>query len=116
MLGVRLQPSDYICAAPDGGMPNPQAIGNNFHRFIMTRRPGFPRVRFHNLRHSHATALLLADVHAKVVQERLGHATIAIALGVYGHVVSGMQEEAAAGSMRLFGRFGGGSDSKTAFF
>jgi len=62
----------------------------------MTRRPGFPWVRFHDLRHSHATALLLAGVHAKVVQDRLGHATIAITLGVYGHVMPGMQEEAAA--------------------
>lgn len=96
MLGVRLGPDHHICGTLDGGMPNPQAIGNQFHRFIVTMRSEFPRVRFHDLRHSHATSLLLAGVHAKVVQERLGHATIAITLGVYGHVMPGMQEEAAA--------------------
>jgi integrase len=81
MLGVRLGPDHHICGTVDGGMPNPQAIGNQFHRFIVTMRADFPRVRFHDLRHSHATSLLLAGVHAKVVQERLGHATIAITLG-----------------------------------
>jgi integrase len=95
-LGVRLAADHYICAAPNGATPNPQAIGNQFHRFVVLIRPGFPRVRFHDLRHSHATTLLLAGVHAKVVQERLGHATIAITLGVYGHVMPGMQEGAAA--------------------
>jgi integrase len=52
-------------------------------------------VRFHDLRHRHATQLLKAGVHPKVVSERLGHASIGITLDTYSHVMPGMQEEAA---------------------
>ena len=52
-------------------------------------------VRFHDLRHTHATQLLKAGVHPKVVSERLGHASIGITLDTYSHVMPGMQEEAA---------------------
>jgi integrase len=52
-------------------------------------------IRFHDLRHTHATQLLKAGVHPKVVSERLGHASIGITLDTYSHVMPGMQEEAA---------------------
>jgi len=51
--------------------------------------------RIHDLRHTHATMLLRQGVHPKVVQERLGHASIGITLDTYSHVMPGMQEEAA---------------------
>jgi len=54
-----------------------------------------PRVRLHDLRHTHATAMLRAKIHPKIVQERLGHSTIAITLDIYSHVLEGMQEDAA---------------------
>ncbi|MBA2410751.1 MAG: tyrosine-type recombinase/integrase [Gammaproteobacteria bacterium] len=47
------------------------------------------------MRHSHATQLLRQGIHPKVVSERLGHATIAITLDTYSHVLPGIQEEAA---------------------
>lgn len=53
------------------------------------------RIRFHDLRHTHATLALQAGVHPKVVQERLGHSDISITLQTYSHVLPGMQEEAA---------------------
>jgi integrase len=56
---------------------------------------GLPRIRFHDLRHCHATHLLRLGVHPKIVQERLGHSTPAFTLQVYSHVMPGMQEEAA---------------------
>jgi integrase len=49
----------------------------------------------HGLRHTWATLALQAGVHPKVVQERLGHATIGITLGPYSHVTAGMQADAA---------------------
>jgi integrase len=52
-------------------------------------------VRFHDLRHSHATQLLLAGVHPKVAQERLGHASITTAIDLYSHVTDTMQSDAA---------------------
>jgi integrase len=48
------------------------------------------------MRHSHASQLLLADVHPKVVSERLGHSSIGITMDTYSHVLPGMQEDAAA--------------------
>jgi integrase len=50
----------------------------------------------HDLRHTHATLALRAGIHPKVVSERLGHATIAIALGTHSHAIPATQEEAAA--------------------
>jgi integrase len=54
-----------------------------------------PTVRFHDLRHSHATQLLLAGIHPKVCQERVGHATISTTLDLYSHATETMQEDAA---------------------
>lgn len=50
--------------------------------------------RFHDLRHSHASHLLKAGVHPKIVSERLGHSTVGMTLDTYSHVLPGMQEEA----------------------
>jgi site-specific recombinase XerD len=48
-------------------------------------------IRLHDLRHTHATTLLPAGAHPKVVRERLGHANISITLDTYSHVVPTMQ-------------------------
>jgi integrase len=53
-------------------------------------------LRFHDLRHTAATLLLKAGVHPKIVSERLGHATVAITLDTYSHVMPDMQREAAS--------------------
>ncbi|MBN1458225.1 MAG: site-specific integrase [Armatimonadetes bacterium] len=53
-----------------------------------------PRVRLHDLRHTHATLLLATDVNPKVISERLGHASVAFTLSVYAHVLPGIQKEA----------------------
>lgn len=62
----------------------------------MTRRCGLDGIRLHDARHTHASLLLKQGVHPKVVQERLGHAGIAITLDLYSHTVKGMQKAAAA--------------------
>jgi integrase len=53
-------------------------------------------LRLHDLRHAHATLMLRAGVHPKVVSERLGHASVNITLDTYSHVLPGLQEAAAA--------------------
>jgi integrase len=61
-----------------------------------------PPISFHSLRHSHASALLLAGEHPKVVQERLGHSAIAITMDTYSHLVESMDRSAADKIDRLF--------------
>ena len=66
------------------------------HRFKpLLKRAGLPQIRFHDLRHTCATLLLSKNVNSKIVSEMLGHATIAITLDTYSHVLPNMQSEAA---------------------
>ena len=61
----------------------------------MRKKADLPRkVRFHDLRHTCASLLLAANVHPKVVQERLGHASIVITLDTYSHLLPTAQEAA----------------------
>ena len=70
------------------------------HRPLLTsgdicRKAAIDGIRFHDLRHTHATLLMKQGTNPKVVQERLGHSSISVTLDVYSHVVPGMQELAA---------------------
>jgi integrase len=64
----------------------------------LVRAAGLPHVRFHDLRHGYATALLRQNVHPKIVSEALGHTSVGFTLDTYSHVVPSMQVEAAASS------------------
>ena len=79
----------------DSGAPlNPPNVRNrSLHR--LTRKAALPKIRFHDLRHTCATLLLGRNVHPKIVQEMLGHATVAITLDTYSHVLPGMGDQAA---------------------
>ena len=61
----------------------------------MVRRAPVPRIRLHDLRHTHATLLIAAGVPAKVVAERLGHSRASFTIDSYQHVLPGMQADAA---------------------
>lgn len=77
-----------------GGMPiNPGNVARNFTALIKTT--GLRRIRPHDLRHTSATLLLLANTPAKIVSERLGHASVGITLDLYSHVLPDMQADAA---------------------
>jgi integrase len=67
------------------------------------KEAGLPVIRFHDLRHTHATLLLAAGENIKVVSERLGHASVNITLQVYAHVLPGMQKRAADTMQKLLG-------------
>lgn len=86
-------PGGLVVCRPDGTPYPPDQLSAEFHR--AARRNGFT-IRFHDLRHSHASLLLRAGTPVNVVSQRLGHAEPAITLNVYSHVLPGMQEEAAA--------------------
>lgn len=87
--------NDLVFCQYDGKPLLPDSVT---HAWIkLTRRCGLDGVRLHDARHTHASLLLKQGVHPKVVQERLGHASIAITLDTYSHTVQGMQKAAAAG-------------------
>jgi integrase len=75
------------------------------------KKAGLPKIRFHDLRHTSATLLLLGGVNVKVVRERLGHAKIQITLDTYSHVLPAMQDHASQvmGGMLFQTKYSGGS-------
>ena len=62
----------------------------------LLKRARLPDIRFHDLRHTCATLLLSKNVNPKIVSEMLGHASIAITLDTYSHVLPNMRDQAAA--------------------
>jgi integrase len=94
-LGIRQSGETLLCCRADGLPLQPQSLTHEF-TYLEGRVKDLPRVRFHDLRHSHATQLLLAGVHPKVAQERLGHSTISTTLDLYSHVTDTIQSDAAA--------------------
>ena len=92
-LGAAYNDHGLVCAWPDGTLVKPDFVSREFTKIL--KKAGLPIVRFHDLRHSHATLLMIQGVHPKIVSERLGHSTVRITLDVYSHVVPGLQKEAA---------------------
>jgi integrase len=84
----------------DGRPLNPDTLSAGWARHL--RRQQLPPIRFHDLRHAHATLMLAQGVHPKVVSERLGHASVGITLDTYSHVLPTLQQEAAAAFDELF--------------
>jgi integrase len=94
LVGVRpLRDAELVFTSLEGGHVSPEAVSQAFRRLV--RSSGLPPIRFHDLRHTHATLLLQAGEPVKVVSERLGHASAVVTLGVYAHVLPGAQEGAA---------------------
>jgi len=99
LLGPAYDDHDLAFPRPDGAPTHPERFTRTFDRLVA--EAGLPRIRLHDLRHTHATLLLKAGVPVKVVSERLGHASAAFTLNVYQSVLPGMQAEAAATFSRL---------------
>ena len=93
LLGQPLAPTDLVFSHQDGRPLRPNTVSRALQE--IARSIGLNGVRLHDLRHAHATILLQQGVHPKIVQERLGHSTIAITLDIYSHVSPGLQEAAA---------------------
>jgi integrase len=110
-LGRVLTDKDFVFAHLDGRPINPNAVTLAFIRLI--RRSGLPHIRLHDLRHTHATLMLKAGVHPKVVSERLGHAGIGITLDIYSHVLPGLQEAAAERFDEMLGSSLAGEEEKS---
>jgi integrase len=93
-LGVALTDDHHVHAKFDGEPYHPAFLTNVFKQFMCDHN--LPQIRFHDLRHSHATHLLAAGVHPKIAQERLGHSSIAVTMDTYSHAMPNMQQDAVA--------------------
>lgn len=92
-------PSPYIFHRA-GELHYPVEVSRQFT--IDSKRLGMPKIRFHDIRHTHASLLLQEGYNPKVVAERLGHGSVLTLLNTYAHVLPTMEEEVAAGLDRMF--------------
>ena len=95
MLGRSLKDEDLVFSDTNGNPLLPDTVSHAWVKLM--KRVGLDRIRLHDARHTHASLLLKQGVHPKVVQERLGHATISTTLDLYSHVSPGLQQAAAEG-------------------
>lgn len=101
-MGSAYVDRDLVLARVNGNPVTQAFLRAQF--MALCERAGVPVIRFHDLRHTHASLLLQQGVHPKIVSERLGHSKISITLDTYSHVLPGLQEQAAnAFGNALFG-------------
>ncbi len=92
--GEGYEESDLIFTRENGAPVHPGSFSEAFERLVI--RSGCPRIRLHDLRHTHATLGLAAGVPVKVMSERLGHESAGFTLRQYAHVLPGMGADAAS--------------------
>jgi len=93
LAGTTITDTDLVFSTPEGKELRPNTISRAWT--ILAAKCGVRIIRFHDARHTHASLMLKQGIHPKIVQERLGHASIAITLDTYSHVAPGLQEAAA---------------------
>lgn len=98
-LGITWSRRSLVFTREDGSPWHPESVSDRFVR--VARHAGVPMIRLHDLRHTHASLALASGVHLKVVQERLGHSSIAVTSDLYSHVTPGLQRAAADAVARI---------------
>jgi integrase len=92
-MGVTMNNDDFVIINFNGKPLNPDTVTHAFAKVI--KRAGLKNITMHDSRHTHASLMLKQGVHPKIVQERLGRASIQITLDTYSHVAPGLHEAAA---------------------
>lgn len=94
-LGLGALPEDApVFGDYEGNWPSPYSISDRWRDAVKNRK--LPKVTFHALRHSHASALIAAGLDVVAISRRLGHASPALTLSVYGHLFRNDDGKAAA--------------------
>jgi len=93
-LGKQLTLDDLVFGNIEGTPLDPGVLIHNFGR--IAKRAGLENVRFHDLRHTFASLMLLRGAEPKVISEALGHSSVAFTMDVYSHIIEGMQSDAMA--------------------
>jgi integrase len=91
-LGRLLRLDDLVFANIEGKPLDPGVLSHNFARIV--KRAGLENVRFHDLRHTFASLMLLKGAKPKVISEALGHSSVAFTMDIYSHIIDGMQQDA----------------------
>ena len=91
--GAGYEDADLVFCKENGELLHPQTYTQAFERLVA--KTDLPKIRLHDLRHTHATIAVRAGVPTKVICERLGHQSPAFTLKQYAHVIPGMQADAA---------------------
>lgn len=82
---------DLVLSTSQGTPLNPSNVLRTLKRLILNTN--IPKIRFHDLRHTHETLFLANGINVKVISERLGHSNIKNTLDIYSHVLPTMQKE-----------------------
>jgi integrase len=85
---------DLVFVTPEGNPIDPSVLSHAFH--LLVKRAGLEGVRFHDLRHTFASLMLMRGAKPKVISEALGHSSVAFTMDVYSHIIDGMQQDAMA--------------------
>ena len=93
-LGKELTIDSLIFGSPEGKPLDPSILSHEFAR--LAKRAGLEGVRFHDLRHTFASLMLLRGAKPKVISDALGHSSVAFTMDTYSHIIEGMQEDAMA--------------------
>jgi len=91
-VGIRQSKRQHVISQEDGQPLQPRSLTHAWVREI--GRAGLKRIRLHATRHSHASVMLANNIHPKIVQERLGHSSIAVTLDIYSDVAPNLQADA----------------------
>lgn len=102
-LRLMPKPCDRVCTSPSGQPYRVDTYAHAIRRLIdtvnaarrATHSPPMPQATYHDLRHTHAAMLIRMGVQPKVIQERLGHASIKMTMDLYGYLMPGLQESVA---------------------
>ncbi|WP_316571371.1 site-specific integrase [Neobacillus sp. YIM B06451] len=89
ILGVSFNPHRLVFCNTKGNIMAPTEITRALRRCL--KAANLPDIRFHDLRHSHATILLKENVHPKIVSARLGHSKINVTLDLYSHLTDSIE-------------------------
>ena len=92
-LGEYYKDNNMVCCYEDGRLFNPKRFSAKFHELLEDNN--LPLIRFHDLRHSHASLLVKIGIEPKVISERLGHSNIGITMDLYSHLYEDADREVA---------------------
>ncbi len=97
------QPTDYVFTTRTGRPLEGRNVSRMFRATL--RRAGLPLIRFHDLRHTYASLLVLENAHPKFISEQLGHASVQITIDRYSHLFDqSYSDESAKLEQALFGQ------------